>query len=95
MLTTNKTPCGTYRGPGRYETDFIRERMIDLAAQDLKIDRVELRRHNLVADAQMPYPLASITPYDSSHSTAATIMLSLIDVSRSSAGMKKARFEVN
>jgi aerobic carbon-monoxide dehydrogenase large subunit len=66
MLTTNKTPCGTYRGPGRYETDFIRERMIDLVAQDLQIDRVELRRRNLVADAQMPYPLASITPYDSS-----------------------------
>ncbi|WP_454631890.1 xanthine dehydrogenase family protein molybdopterin-binding subunit [Bradyrhizobium cenepequi] len=66
MLTTNKTPSGTYRGPGRYETDFIRERMIDLVAQDLKIDRVELRRRNLVADAQMPYPLASITPYDSS-----------------------------
>jgi aerobic carbon-monoxide dehydrogenase large subunit len=35
-------------------------------AQDLKIDRVELRRRNLVADAQMPYPLASVTPYDSS-----------------------------
>lgn len=66
MLTTNKTPCGTYRGPGRYETDFIRERMIDLAARDLGIDRLELRRRNLVADAQMPYPLASITPYDSS-----------------------------
>ncbi|RJF69220.1 xanthine dehydrogenase family protein molybdopterin-binding subunit [Rhodopseudomonas palustris] len=66
MLTTNKTPSGTYRGPGRFETDFIRERMIDLAARDLKIDRVELRRRNLVADAQMPYPLASITPFDSS-----------------------------
>jgi len=66
MLTTNKTPSGTYRGPGRYETDFARERMIDLVARDLKIDRVELRRQNLVADAQMPYPLASITPYDSS-----------------------------
>ena len=66
MLTTNKTPCGTYRGPGRFETDFIRERMIDLAAKDLGIDRVELRRRNLVADAQMPYPLPSITPYDSS-----------------------------
>jgi carbon-monoxide dehydrogenase large subunit len=66
MLTTNKTPSGTYRGPGRYETDFARERMIDLVARDLKIDRVELRRRNLVSDAQMPYPLASITPYDSS-----------------------------
>lgn len=66
MLTTNKTPSGTYRGPGRFETDFIRERMIDLVAKDLNIDRVELRRRNLVADGQMPYPLASITPYDSS-----------------------------
>jgi aerobic carbon-monoxide dehydrogenase large subunit len=66
MLTTNKTPSGTYRGPGRFETDFIRERLIDLVAKDLKIDRVELRRRNLVADSQMPYPLASITPYESS-----------------------------
>jgi carbon-monoxide dehydrogenase large subunit len=66
MLMTNKTPSGTYRGPGRFETDFIRERLIDLVAKDLNIDRVELRRRNLVADSQMPYPLASITPYDSS-----------------------------
>jgi carbon-monoxide dehydrogenase large subunit len=66
MLTTNKTPSGTYRGPGRFETDFIRERLIDIVARDLKIDRIELRRRNLVADSQMPYPLASITPYDSS-----------------------------
>lgn len=66
MLTTNKTPSGTYRGPGRFETDFIRERMIDLMAKDLGIDRVALRRQNLVSDAEMPYPLASITPYDGS-----------------------------
>ena len=66
MLMTNKTPCGTYRGPGRFETDFFRERLIDIVAKDLKIDRVEIRRKNLVADAQMPYPLACITPYDSS-----------------------------
>jgi aerobic carbon-monoxide dehydrogenase large subunit len=66
MLTTNKTPSGTYRGPGRFETDFVRERLIDLVAKDLKIDRVKLRRMNLVADSQMPYPLASITPFDSS-----------------------------
>ena len=66
MLSTNKTPSGTYRGPGRFETDFFRERLIDLVAKDLKMDRLEIRRKNLVADAQMPYPLASITPYDSS-----------------------------
>jgi len=66
MLLTNKTPTGTYRGPGRFETDFIRERMFDLMAKDLNIDRLELRRRNLVADSQMPYPLASISPYDGS-----------------------------
>jgi carbon-monoxide dehydrogenase large subunit len=66
MILTNKTPSGTYRGPGRFETDFARERLLDLVADDLKIDRVELRRRNLVADHQMPYPLPSITPFDSS-----------------------------
>jgi aerobic carbon-monoxide dehydrogenase large subunit len=66
MLMTNKTPSGTYRGPGRFETDFFRERLIDIVAKDLKIDRVDIRRKNLVADAQMPYPLASMAPYDSS-----------------------------
>ena len=66
MLLTNKTPTGTYRGPGRFEMDFIRERMLDLMAKDLNIDRLELRRRNLVADSQMPYPLASISPYDGS-----------------------------
>jgi carbon-monoxide dehydrogenase large subunit len=66
MLLTNKTPSGTYRGPGRFETDFARERLLDLAARDLGMDRVELRRRNLVADTQMPYPLPSITPFDGS-----------------------------
>lgn len=66
MVLTNKTPSGTYRGPGRFETDFARERLLDLAASDLGMDRVELRRRNLVADAQMPYPLPSITPFDAS-----------------------------
>jgi carbon-monoxide dehydrogenase large subunit len=65
MVTTNKTPTGTYRGPGRFEGDFARERLIDLAARDLGIDRVEIRRRNLVSSEQMPYPLATITPFES------------------------------
>ena len=65
MLMTNKTPSGTYRGPGRFEAEFIRERLIDMMARDLGIDRVEIRRRNLVADAQMPYPLATVTPFES------------------------------
>jgi len=61
---TNKTPSGTYRGPGRYETDFFRERLLDLAAGDLGIGRVEFRRRNLVTKAEMPYHIAHITPYE-------------------------------
>lgn len=66
MLVSNKTPSGTYRGPGRFEGDFFRERMLDLMAKDLGIDRVEIRRRNLVTDGEMPYRLADITPYDHS-----------------------------
>jgi carbon-monoxide dehydrogenase large subunit len=62
MMVTNKTPTGTYRGPGRFEGDYMRERLFDLAAQDLGIDRVEFRRHNLASREEMPYPLATLTP---------------------------------
>jgi len=60
-LLTNKTPVGTYRGPGRYEADFFRERLLDMAARDLGIDPVEFRRRNLPKKDEMPYPLATIT----------------------------------
>ncbi len=64
LVLTNKSPIGTYRGPGRFEADFFRERLLDMVAGDLGIDRVELRRRNLVPEDEMPYRLASITPYD-------------------------------
>ncbi|MBX9776848.1 MAG: xanthine dehydrogenase family protein molybdopterin-binding subunit [Xanthobacteraceae bacterium] len=63
LWMTNKTPVGTYRGPGRFETDFFRERLLDMVAQDLGIDRVAFRRKNLVAHSEMPYRLAGIAPY--------------------------------
>jgi carbon-monoxide dehydrogenase large subunit len=65
LQLTNKTPVGTYRGPGRFETDFFRERLLDMAARDLGIDRIELRRRNLVTKPEMPYTIATITPYES------------------------------
>jgi aerobic carbon-monoxide dehydrogenase large subunit len=65
LLLTNKTPVGTYRGPGRFETDFFRERFFDMVAQDLSLDRVEFRRRNLVSQREMPYPIATITPFES------------------------------
>ena len=44
LQLSNKTPAGTYRGPGRFEADFFRERMFDIAADELGIDRVEFGR---------------------------------------------------
>ncbi|HEY6257728.1 MAG TPA: xanthine dehydrogenase family protein molybdopterin-binding subunit [Xanthobacteraceae bacterium] len=52
---TNKTPAATYRSPGRYESTFVRERLLDAIAQRLGIDRVEVRRRNLIGKAEMPF----------------------------------------
>ena len=52
---TNKTPCGTYRAPGRFESTFVRERLLDAIADKLGVDRVEIRRRNLIAIREMPY----------------------------------------
>ena len=59
---TNKTPAATYRSPGRYETNFVRERLLDVTAHKLGISRVEIRRRNLIAAADMPYerPLVAL-----------------------------------
>jgi len=54
VAVTNKTPCGTYRAPGRYEGTFARERMLDAAAGKLGIDPVELRRRNLLGPGELP-----------------------------------------
>src|SRR6476619_7133445 len=62
LMMTNKTPAGTYRGPGRFEADFFRERLFDIAAADLGLDRVTFRRRNLIAEAEMPYRLATVAP---------------------------------
>jgi carbon-monoxide dehydrogenase large subunit/6-hydroxypseudooxynicotine dehydrogenase subunit gamma len=55
VALTNKTPCGTYRGPGRYEATFARERLLDAAADELGLDRVALRRRNLLTAADLPH----------------------------------------
>src|SRR5262249_7845198 len=70
LLVTNKTPSGTYRGPGRFEADFCRERLMELVAADLGIDRVEFRRRNLIAEHEMPYPLPTVVTLDIASRTA-------------------------
>jgi len=54
-VLTNKTPTGTYRGPGRYECTFVRERLMDIAAARLGVDAYELRRRNFIGPAEFPY----------------------------------------
>ena len=60
-VVTNKTPTGTYRAPGRFESSFVRERLIDLYAAEIGMDPVEVRRRNLIKPDRIPYsrPLSS------------------------------------
>ena len=61
-LLTNKTPFGSYRGPGRYESHYFRERMMDIAAADLGIDPVELRLRNVIRPQDMPWDAGALVP---------------------------------
>jgi carbon-monoxide dehydrogenase large subunit len=66
---TNKTPTGTYRGPGRYESNFFCERLFDMAATDLGIDPAEFRLKNLIREEQLPRPLAFMQNLDATWQT--------------------------
>ena len=61
---TSKTPVGTYRAPGRFEANFFRERLLDMAAKDLRIDPVAFRRKNLITEAELPYSIGRLVPYE-------------------------------
>jgi carbon-monoxide dehydrogenase large subunit len=52
---TNKTPAGTYRAPGRYESTFARERLMDAIAARLGLGRSEVRHRNLIPSDAMPF----------------------------------------
>lgn len=62
-LMTNKTPVGTFRGPGRYEANFFRERLFDIAAGELGIDPVEFRRRNLITTGELPFQVGPLVTY--------------------------------
>jgi carbon-monoxide dehydrogenase large subunit len=61
---TNTAPTGPYRGAGRPEAVYLTERLLDRAAQVIGIDRVEIRRRNLIAPEAMPYRTATGFVYD-------------------------------
>src|SRR5688572_13670438 len=65
VMFTNTSPVGPYRGAGRPEANYYMERLIDAAAAEMGIDRLELRRRNHVRPHEMPYKAASEQLYDS------------------------------
>jgi carbon-monoxide dehydrogenase large subunit len=64
-LFTNTVPTGPYRGAGRPEANYCLERLVDEAARITGIDRIAIRRRNLISPARMPYKTAVGTTYDS------------------------------
>jgi len=64
-VVTNTVPTAAFRGAGRPEATLVIERLLDIAAQRLDIDRVAIRRRNLVRKRQLPYRSATGLTYDS------------------------------
>jgi carbon-monoxide dehydrogenase large subunit len=64
-LFTNTMPVDAYRGAGRPEANYLVERLVDAAARELNIDRIELRRRNMVPPSAMPHSTPVGKTYDS------------------------------
>jgi carbon-monoxide dehydrogenase large subunit len=62
---TNTATTGPYRGSGKPEATFVMERLIDKAAREMNMDRVTLRRRNLICPQAMPYQTPGGNVYDS------------------------------
>jgi carbon-monoxide dehydrogenase large subunit len=61
VVLTNKVPVSPIRGAGQPQGVFVMERLLDLAARELKIDPAEIRRRNLVPAAAMPFKKGFVT----------------------------------
>ena len=62
---TNTVPVDAYRGAGRPEANYLLERVVENAAREMKIDKVGIRRRNLVPASAMPYMTPVALQYDS------------------------------
>ena len=62
---SNTNPTSPYRGAGRPEASFAIERIIDIAAREVGVDRIELRRRNMIPPSLMPYNTGFVYTYDS------------------------------
>jgi carbon-monoxide dehydrogenase large subunit len=64
-VLTNTMATGAYRGAGRPEGNYLIERLLEKAAREMRIDRVELRRRNLLTADELPYKTHVGETYDS------------------------------
>jgi carbon-monoxide dehydrogenase large subunit len=64
-VLTNTMATGAYRGAGRPEGNYLIERLLEKAAREMRIDRVELRRRNLLTPDELPYKTHVGETYDS------------------------------
>jgi len=62
VVLTNTVPTGPYRGAGRPEANYVMERSLDRAADLLGMDRIEVRRRNLIRPADLPYTVGITGP---------------------------------
>ncbi|MEQ9638737.1 MAG: xanthine dehydrogenase family protein molybdopterin-binding subunit [Alphaproteobacteria bacterium] len=69
---TNTVPVDAYRGAGRPEACYLVERLVEVAAREMKIDPVELRRKNYIQPDEFPYQTPVIVNYDSGNYQAST-----------------------
>jgi carbon-monoxide dehydrogenase large subunit len=62
---TNTVPVDAYRGAGRPEASYVVERLVDIAARDLNMDPIEIRRKNFIQPEEFPYQTPVALLYDS------------------------------
>lgn len=89
---TNVVPTGPIRGAGRTEAIYLIERMVDRFAREIGVDPAEVRRKNLVAPDQFPYPNGLGWTYDSgNYEEALNKALAMIDYSTIAARKTEAK----
>lgn len=86
-VATNTTPVGAYRGAGRPEAIALLERIIDIAANELGVDPVELRRRNMLTSDEFPVVTATGAEYDTGSYSQA------LDMALETAGYPRLRAE--
>lgn len=64
-IFTNTSPVGPYRGAGRPESNYYIERLMDQAAKEMGIDKIEIRKRNHIQPDMLPYDTPANTTYDS------------------------------